>query len=96
MNKEDLLKTASLAKLTLSEEEQEKFTSQLKAVLEYFQKISKINTQKIEPLVHPLDGIEKIEHVRTDSVKNFENTEKLLQLASDRLDREYKVPLVVE
>ena len=96
MNKEDLLKTAYLAKLALSEEEKEQFTDQLKSVLEYFHKISSINTEKVEPLVYPLEGIENKEHTRRDLVKDFENTEKLLQLAPDRLDREYKVPLVVE
>ena len=96
MKKEDLLKTAGLAKLSLSKEESERFTDQLKTVLGYFHKISGVNTSQVEPLIHPLDGISDTENVRKDEVKEFKNPDTLLDLAPDRLDKEYKVPLVVE
>ena len=96
MNKEDLIKTARLARLGLSEEEMSAFTDQLEIVFKYFDHISSVDTQEVEPLVHPLDGIESPVPLREDQAQDVQNKKELLELAPQRLGNEYKVPPVVE
>ena len=96
MNKEDLIKTARLARLRLSEEEMLAFTNQLEIVFKYFDHISSVDTQGVEPLIHPLGGIESSGPLREDQVQELQNKEELLKLAPQLLGNEYKVPPVVE
>ena len=95
MDKKELIKTAHLACLSLSEKEEAEFTAQLKKVFEYFNQISSIGTEGVEPLVHP--STEMSVPLREDQVRvEEEEREKLLQLAPERLGNEYKVPPVLE
>ena len=97
MNKEELIKTTRLARLKLSKEETLAFTSQLEMIFKYFNHISSIDTQDVEPLIYPLDGIESSSaSLREDQVQEVQNKEKLLDLAPQLLGNEYKVPPVVE
>ena len=97
MDKKELIKTARLARLKLSEKEQLEFTDQLKVIFEYFNRISSINTKDILPLVYPLDDIESMISLREDKVQTMkEKKAELLDLAPERLGDEYKVPPVVD
>ena len=96
MNKEELIKTARLARLKLSEKEEVEFAGQLEMVFEYFNHISSVDTQGLEPLIYPLDGLDISVFVREDQVQEIQNKEELLKLAPQRLGDEYKVPPVVE
>lgn len=96
MNKKKLIKTARLARLKLSDEEISAFTGQLEMIFQYFNHISSIDTQDVEPLVYPLDGIDSSDSLREDRIRKVSNKEELLELAPQRLGREYKVPPVVE
>jgi len=48
----DVRYTAQLARLTLSEEEIEKFQSQLSQVLKYVEKLREVDTTGVEPTAH--------------------------------------------
>ena len=98
MDKKELIKTARLARLKLSEKEQLEFTDQLKVIFEYFKRISSIDTKDTLPLVYPLDGIESMVSLREDKVQTMREEKKaeLLALAPERLGDEYKVPPVVD
>ncbi len=96
MKKEEVLKTAHLARLQLSPDEKKVFSLQLKNVFEYFNKISSVNTKDVRPLVHPLEDIADISFSRVDVVKKWHDIEKLLNLAPEVLGDEYKVPPVIE
>lgn len=96
MNREELVKTARLARLKLSEKEEVEFASQLEMVFEYFNHISSIDTQGVEPLIYPLDGMDTSVSIREDQTQKVQNKEELLNLAPQRLGDEYKVPPVVE
>lgn len=99
MNKNDLIKTARLACLSLSEKEKQTFTDQLKLVFEYFNKVSAVDTKNTEPLIYPLEGIEGLSEAvstRPDIINEIQNQEQLLNLAPERFGDEYKVPPVVE
>jgi len=55
ISKEEVLHVASLARLELTEEEVERFTEQLGAILEAVGKVSELDLTGVEPLSHPLD-----------------------------------------
>ena len=96
MNKKELVKISRLARLKLSERELERFTDQIEVVFDYFNRISRIDTKGVEPLVYPLDGVESLSSLREDKTSETQNKEELLQLAPELLGNEYKVPPVVE
>ncbi len=97
MDKKELIKTAHLARLKLSEKEHLEFTDQLKVIFEYFKRISSIDTKDTLPLVYPLDGVESMISLREDKVQTMkEKKAELLDLAPERLGNEYKVPPVVD
>ena len=96
MNKEELQKTAYLAHLKLTAEEESEFSGQLKLIFQYFNRISTIDTQGTKPLVYPLEGIEPPAPAREDQTQLDTAPEELLKIAPDRLGNEYKTPPVVE
>jgi len=55
ISKAEVLHVASLARLELSDEEVERFTEQLGAILEAVGKVSELDLTDVEPLSHPLD-----------------------------------------
>jgi len=55
VNREEVLKIASLAKLSLTEEEVEKYTSQFNDILDYMQQLNELDIENVEPLSHVLE-----------------------------------------
>lgn len=55
ISREDVLHVAELARLALTEEEIERFGSQLNAILEAVGKVSELDLSGVEPTSHPLD-----------------------------------------
>jgi aspartyl-tRNA(Asn)/glutamyl-tRNA(Gln) amidotransferase subunit C len=55
ITREQVLHVASLAQLGLSEEEVERFSEQLSAILEAVGKIAELDLADVEPTSHPLD-----------------------------------------
>ena len=55
ISREEVLHVASLARLELTEEEVDRFTEQLGAILEAVSKVSELDLSDVEPLSHPLD-----------------------------------------
>jgi aspartyl-tRNA(Asn)/glutamyl-tRNA(Gln) amidotransferase subunit C len=55
ITREEVLHVARLARLELTEEEIERFTQQLSAILEAVAKVSELDLADVEPTAHPLD-----------------------------------------
>lgn len=70
LSREEVLHVASLGKLWLSEEEIEKFSYQLRSLLDYIDKINKVTITDCEGLIAPYtnDCV-----LRKDEVETFEN-----------------------
>ena len=98
MDQKILSQAAHLARLHLSEKEIQTFRSQLTIIFEYFNKIMSFATnKKVSALVDPLDSLrEKPNQIRLDKVENIYSSEELIQLAPEKLGKEYLVPPVVE
>jgi aspartyl-tRNA(Asn)/glutamyl-tRNA(Gln) amidotransferase subunit C len=55
ITRDEVLHVARLARLELTEEEVERFTEQLSAILEAVAKVSELDLSAVEPTAHPLD-----------------------------------------
>jgi aspartyl-tRNA(Asn)/glutamyl-tRNA(Gln) amidotransferase subunit C len=55
ITREEVLHVAKLARLELTEDEIERFTEQLSAILEAVAKVSELELADVEPTAHPLD-----------------------------------------
>ena len=55
VSREEVLKIAALAKLSLNEAEVERFTNQMNDILGYVEQLNELNTEDVEPLSHVLD-----------------------------------------
>jgi aspartyl-tRNA(Asn)/glutamyl-tRNA(Gln) amidotransferase subunit C len=92
VTKEDIQRTAELARLHLSAEELEAMTSTLGKVFQYIDQLHEVDTTGVEPLHHVLD----MKNVMDDDVPLPGLTrEEALANAPDRTDEYFRLPRVV-
>lgn len=83
---------ASLARLRISPEEAKEYSEQLAKSLDFFKKISEINTEGVEPMITPTE-IEA--YWRQDELKNEFSAEEMTDNAPSKAGNLFKVPPVV-
>lgn len=88
----DLEKIAQLARLTLKEDEKEKFLDQVNQILKYVEKLNEVNTEGIEPLSHSMDLVNVM---REDLEKPSLPQKEALKNAPSKNDKFFRVPKVV-
>lgn len=95
LTREQIEHIAHLARLKLRDEEKEKFRDQLSAILDYFEKLAKVNTKDIQ-IISQITGLKNI--AREDEVKNCdpETRELLLENMPMREEDLLKVRAVFE
>ena len=92
VDKELVKHIADLARLKLSEEEIEKFTPQLKEILESFSKLDEIDVDGVEPSFQP---VELKNVMREDKIEECLSQEKALSLVKNKKDGYFKGPRAV-
>lgn len=92
VTKKDVEYIADLARLKFNDEELEKFTEQLNEILSYVEKLNELDTSKVEPLSHPVEGNNVF---REDIVKPSIDREEALKNAPDKNELFFKVPKVI-
>lgn len=107
ITKKEVEKIAELARLGISEEEKEKFAEDLSSVIGYFQKLSEVNVEKVEPMTGPLrysfseaSGT-TLENVvrKDDETKDIATDEvkaDILNAAPDKEKGYFKVPSILK
>jgi aspartyl-tRNA(Asn)/glutamyl-tRNA(Gln) amidotransferase subunit C len=90
----DVEYVAALARLSLSEKEKEMYTGQLNEILAYMEQLNRLDTSKVEPLLHVIDGIGSTNVMRDDVVTPSLPREEALRNAPDRTEKFFKVPTV--
>jgi aspartyl-tRNA(Asn)/glutamyl-tRNA(Gln) amidotransferase subunit C len=90
---EEVERVALLARLKLTAAEQSQLTLQLDAILEYMDKLNRLDTLQIEPFTH---ASEESFALRADAVTNRPDPEALLANAPDRDGTFFKVPKILE
>ena len=92
IDKKTIEHIAKLARLHVSEEEAQEYSSQLSKALGFFEQISKVDTKGVEPLVTPTE----IEiYWREDQAKSEFTAEEMTANAPERMGNLFKVPPVV-
>ncbi len=90
---EEVKRVATLARLQLSQEEEELLTEQLDKILQYMAKLDRLDTDKVEPLAHAVDIVNAF---REDKITNQPNTKDLLANTPAREKNFFKVPKIIE
>jgi aspartyl-tRNA(Asn)/glutamyl-tRNA(Gln) amidotransferase subunit C len=93
IDKSQVKKVAKLARLELSEAEIEEFAGQLNAIIDYVERMNKLNTEGVEPMAHclPVNNV-----FRDDVIKESLGTEKTLANAPQSDGPFFKVPKILE
>jgi aspartyl-tRNA(Asn)/glutamyl-tRNA(Gln) amidotransferase subunit C len=89
ISKDEVLHVARLARLELTDEEVERFTDQLSAILEAVAKVSELDLSDIEPTAHPLDVVNAWAE---DEPRASISVDEALANAPDRHGGFFKVP----
>ena len=92
VSKEELLHIANLASLTLDENEIDKYLLNLQDILNFANIVNKADVDDLDVKI----GTNEAYNVfRKDEIKIFDNTEGLLQNASQKDQNMYKIPKVI-
>jgi len=89
----DVKYVSDLARLRLSEEESATFQSQLENIVKYVEKISEVEVEGIEPMMH---GRKLVNVFREDVVRPSMPTQTALGNAPQRVGDEFLLPKIVE
>ena len=84
---------ALLARLNLTQEEKERYSEQLSAILDYADSLKEIDTSGISPTSSVLT---KLTVLRADITKSGLTREDLLRNAPEQRDNQFKVPAILE
>ncbi|MGG1678971.1 Asp-tRNA(Asn)/Glu-tRNA(Gln) amidotransferase subunit GatC [Neobacillus sp. NRS-1170] len=83
---------ANLARLAVSEEEVEKFTKQLDAIITFAEQLNELDTENVEPTYHVLD-LKNV--LREDISKQGLPREEVLKNAPEHQAGQIKVPSIL-
>ncbi len=89
---EQVKHVANLARLAITEEETEKFTKQLDAIITFAEQLNELDTENVEPTSHVL---EMKNVLREDIPKPGLPREQVLKNAPEHQDGQIKVPAIL-
>lgn len=92
LDRSQVQKVAHLARLQLTPEEEEKFTTQLSGILDYFEQLSELDVSDVQPTTRAID-VSNV--VRPDHHNPSAEREEILEGAPDRDGNFFKVPKIV-
>jgi aspartyl-tRNA(Asn)/glutamyl-tRNA(Gln) amidotransferase subunit C len=93
LTREQVQHVARLARLALSDDEIERFRSQLSAILDHAARVTEVATEDVPPTSHPLP----LSNVfREDVITPSLSQEKALSTAPEAEDGRFKVPRIIE
>ena len=93
VSKEELLHIADLSDLIIEENEVDEYLKNLQEILEF---ANTINSAKVDNLDITIGANEAKNVFRKDEVKEFDNTQGLLQNAPSLEQNMFKIPKVVQ
>ena len=93
ITRDEVRRVALLARLQLSRQEEEIFTEQLDKILQYVEKLNRLDTANVEPLAHVVDIVNPL---REDHAVNQPSPDAMLANAPARERDFFKVPKIIE
>ena len=92
LTKDEVVKIAQLARISLTEAEVEKFQKELSAVLDYVEELKQVNVDGLEE-VSQVTGLVNVQ--REDKVVDSTNKEDIFKNAPELKDGFYKVKAIL-
>jgi len=89
IDRDQVLHVARLARLKLTDDEVERMSSELSAVLDHIENISQLDLDGVEPTSHVVE-LENV--LRPDEPRPSWPREKILESAPDASDEGFRVP----
>ncbi|MEE9557877.1 MAG: Asp-tRNA(Asn)/Glu-tRNA(Gln) amidotransferase subunit GatC [Candidatus Brocadiales bacterium] len=94
IDKKTIDHVALLARLELSDEEKEVFTTQLEDILKHIEKLKELDTSQVEPMAYVATTAKNV--FREDEARPSIDLEEALKNAPSRSGDFFKVPKVIE
>jgi aspartyl-tRNA(Asn)/glutamyl-tRNA(Gln) amidotransferase subunit C len=92
IDRELVHKVALLARLELSSDEEEKFTSQLGSILDYIEQLNELDVSDVAPTARAID----VSNVtREDELQPYPDREAILNCAPEQEGDFFKVPKIL-
>lgn len=95
ISKKQVEHIAKLARIELTEKEKEKFSTELSSILEYIDKLNRVDTSKVEP-TSQVTGLENEFRNDEQRDKDRESGNKILKEAPVKKGDYFKVPKILE
>lgn len=93
ISKEDILRTADLARLAITDEEANMYSGQITEILTFTEKINEINTDGVEPTI----SVNQTTNIlRQDEPIKWGKREEALENAPEHEDNQFKVPAIMD
>jgi aspartyl-tRNA(Asn)/glutamyl-tRNA(Gln) amidotransferase subunit C len=93
LTRDDVLKLARLARLTITEEEIEKYRSELSEILGYVEQLSQVDVTGLQPTTQ-VTGLTNV--MREDVVEDYgASADDLLRIVPETQDRQIKVKRMI-
>ena len=92
LSRADVVHVAHLSRLALTDEEIDRFTLQLAAVLEHAADVSSLDTEGVPPTAHPLDLVNVL---RPDTPRPGLERDEVLAMAPAAEDGRFRVPRIL-
>ena len=89
----DIRRIADPGRIDLSEEQTQVIQNELNDIFQMIEQIRSVNTDGIEPMPNPHDGVERL---REDCVSESDKREENMKNAPEQADGYFLVPQVIE
>jgi aspartyl-tRNA(Asn)/glutamyl-tRNA(Gln) amidotransferase subunit C len=93
LDRTDVEKIAHLARLAISDEEKDRYASELSRILDLVEQMSTVDTDQVAPMAHPLHMVQRL---RTDQPRETDQRELFQGIAPATEAGLYLVPKVIE
>lgn len=93
ISREDVAHVARLARLDVTDEELDRYTGQLAAVLEHAEDVEALDLAGVPPTAHPLPLVNVL---RDDEVRPSLDRDEVLAAAPDAEDGRFRVPSILD
>lgn len=92
IDRAEVKKVANLARLNITPAEEEAFTTQLNSIIDYFDRLSELDTTDVPPTTR---AIETSNITRTDKLTPFPDKDELLKAAPEQQGDFFRVPKII-
>jgi len=93
LSRDDVRHVAALARLSFTDEEEQRMADEMSQILDYVEKLDELDTSGVPPMSHVLDVTNVF---RTDEIAERIDRDQALEPAPETDDGHVQVPAVIE